>query len=227
MTKYQIVKSFFVFLVAACAVAALVVVDAGALSQNTNSSDTTTQEDANTNAEANTNTNTSARRGRGRRGRRAARRAARRARAMENANAEMTGNENTSDTMPATDTTGAQDTGASSAQSTGGGTNEDLSGTFTGRITMTGGHEMSGAATFTITGNTFTLESEGMTHSGRIFAVNTRRYIGAALFFTDLPDSATNTPLACSVRVRRRGNSISMTPVPGSRNRLTFTGRSS
>lgn len=116
---------------------------------------------------------------------------------------------------------------AAPQENTGGGVNEDLSGTYTGKITMTGGHEMSGDGTLTINGNTFTLEAGGMTHSGRIYAVNTRRYIGAALIFTDLTDPVTNTPLACSVRVRRMGNRISMTPVPGSRNRLTFNGRSS
>ncbi|HEX5706569.1 MAG TPA: hypothetical protein VFX96_04705 [Pyrinomonadaceae bacterium] len=113
-------------------------------------------------------------------------------------------------------------------QDTGGGVQEDLSGTFTGRLMMTGGHEMSSnEATLTITGNTFSLTAEGMTHSGRIYAVNTRRYIGAALIFDDMTDPATNTPLACSVRVRRAGNRLSMTPVPGARNRLTFNGRSS
>lgn len=113
-------------------------------------------------------------------------------------------------------------------QDTGGGTQEDLSGTYTGRLTMTGGHDMSSnEATLTITGNTFTLSADGMTHSGRVYAVNTRRYVGAAFIFTDLTDPATNTPLACSTRVIRRGNSIRITPVPGARNRMSFTGRSS
>jgi len=159
----------------------------------------------------------------GRRGRRRGRRG-RRMRAAANANADtsgaMTENTNTSDAMA------TPDAGAAPAQDTGGGMNEDLSGTYTGRVVMSGGHEMSGQGTLTITGNTFTLESEGMTHRGRIYAVNTRRYIGAALIFEDLTDPATNTPLAVSVRART-GNRFSLTPVPGSRNRLTFTGRSS
>lgn len=112
-------------------------------------------------------------------------------------------------------------------EDTSGGVNEDLSGAYTGRVMMTGGHEMSGDATLTITGNTFTLESGGMTHNGRVYAINTRKYIGAAFYFTDITDSATNTPLAASVRARRRGNMLMLTPVPGSRNRLTFNGRSS
>lgn len=207
------IKYIIVLLVAAFASVAVVFVDAGALAQNTNSS-TTMQED-------NANANSGTTRRRGRRGRRGTRRAM-----AENANTgDMTGNENTSD-MPSTpETTGMQDTGTSGSQNTGGGAQTDLSGTFTGRINMTGGHEMSGDATFTITGNSFTLESGGMTHSGRIYAVTTRGYTGAALIFTDIQDSATSTPLACSVRVRRGRGSISMTPAPGSRNRLTFTGR--
>lgn len=126
-------------------------------------------------------------------------------------------------------TTMQNDSGMSMPQeNTGGGVNEDLSGTYTGRAMMTGGHEMSSnEATLTITGNTFTLAAEGMSHAGRIYAVNTRRYIGAALIFDDLTDPVTKTPLACSVRVRRTARGITMTPVPGSRNRLTFMGRSS
>ncbi len=113
------------------------------------------------------------------------------------------------------------------SQDTSGGTQEDLSGAYTGRLTMTGGHEMSGEATLTITGNTFTLEAGGMTHSGRVYAINTRRYVGAAFIFSDIDDPATKTPLAISVRARRTGNRLSLTPVPGARNRMTFNGRSS
>ena len=50
----------------------------------------------------------------------------------------------------------------------------DLSGTYSGRVMTTGGHEMSGNAELTITGNTFTLTGEGMTHSGRVYTVLTR-----------------------------------------------------
>lgn len=103
----------------------------------------------------------------------------------------------------------------------------DLSGTYTGRVRMTGGHEMAGQGTLTISGNTFTLEAEGMTHTGKVIAITTRGYTGATLWFTDIPDPATNTPLAAGVRVRRGRNTMTMTPVPGSRNRLQFNGRSS
>lgn len=206
------VRFFLFLLVAACASAALVVIDVGALPQNTNSS-TTVQEE-----------NTNAHRGhRGRRGRRGRRGSTRRAAAAEaNANAntgDMTGTETVSDNA---------NTGMAAApQDTGGGTNEDLSGTYTGTVRMTGGHEMSGEGTLTITGNTFTLTVDTMNHSGRVYAINTRKYVGAAFYFTDITDPVSNTPLAASVRVRRRGNVFTLEPVPGARNRLSFRGRSS
>jgi hypothetical protein len=130
-------------------------------------------------------------------------------------------NTNSSTTMP-------QETGMAAAQeNTGGGVNEDLSGTYTGTVRMTGGHEMSGEGTLTITGNTFTLTVDTMNHSGRVYAINTRKYVGAAFYFTDVTDPISNTPLAASVRVRRRGNTFTLEPVPGARNRLSFRGRSS
>jgi hypothetical protein len=103
----------------------------------------------------------------------------------------------------------------------------DLSGTYTGRLTMTGGHEMSAnEATLTITGNTFTLTGEGMSHNGRVYAVTTRGYTGAAFYFADMTDSTSNTPVVAPVQVRRRGNSFRLSPVPGARTRMTFNGRS-
>ena len=118
--------------------------------------------------------------------------------------------------------------GDSEVQTISGGVQESLTGTYVGTVRMTGGHEMSGPARLTLSGNTFTLElTDGsMTHSGRLFAVTTRGYTGAALYFTDINDPQTNTPLAASVRIRQRGNSITATPVPGSHNRLSFRGRS-
>jgi hypothetical protein len=134
-------------------------------------------------------------------------------------------NTNSSTTEQNTNTNMAPpDTSMAAAQDTSGGTNEDLSGTYAGRVRMSGGHEMNADGTLTITGNTFSIAAEGMTHNGRIYAVNTRRYIGAALIFEDLTDPVTSTPLACSVRARK-GRTFSLTPVPGSRNRCWFTGR--
>ncbi len=98
----------------------------------------------------------------------------------------------------------------------------DLSGTYTGRVTTTGGHEMSGQATLTITGNTFTLESEGMTHSGRVYSVLTRGATSAAFYFSDVQDPSTNTPLVFNVRARKSGERLTLTPAPNTRNRMTF-----
>ncbi len=108
-------------------------------------------------------------------------------------------------------------------QETAGGEQTDLSGTYEGRLRMTGGHDMSGPATLTITGNQFTLTGEGMNHSGRVYAVTTRSYTGASFFFTDLPDSTTNTPVVVTVRARKHGDRLNLSPVPGTRTRLTFT----
>ncbi|HYN84986.1 MAG TPA: hypothetical protein VER32_07025 [Pyrinomonadaceae bacterium] len=219
MIEKSIVRYVAGLLAAACVALAFVLFDAGVRSQNTNTS-TTAEEDANANA----NTNAAPRR-RGRRGRRGSR--ATMPATQENTNTgEGTEGENTNQRPEVIINREAAP--EASTQDTGGGAQEDLSATCTGRLTMTGGHEMSSNdATITITGNTFTLTADGMTHSGRIYAVNTRRYIGAALIFTDLTDPVTNTPLACSVRVRRTGTRLSATPVPGARNRLTFNGRCS
>lgn len=101
----------------------------------------------------------------------------------------------------------------------------DLSGTYNGRVTMTGGHDMSGDGTLTITGTTFTLTVDAMTHNGRVYAVVTRGYIGAAFYFPDIADSATSTPVVANVRARKSGERLTLTPVPGSKTRLTFTPR--
>ena len=98
----------------------------------------------------------------------------------------------------------------------------DLSGTYTGRVMTTGGHEMSGEGTLTITGNTFTLAVDTMTHSGRVYAVLTRGATSAAFYFADIQDSATSTPLVFNVRARKSGERLTLTPAPGTRNRMTF-----
>jgi hypothetical protein len=183
-----------VLLFAAFSSAALVLAEAGTLVQNANSS--TTEESA---QDANMNANMSAPR-RGRRGRR-------RPATAPNPNGVLVG-----------DAPAAQDDSRGDLS----GEMVDLSGTYTGHVTMTGGHEMSGDATLTITGNTFTLAGEGMTHNGRVYAVVTRGYIGAAFYFSDITDPASNTALAANVRARKSGDRLTLSPVPGSRNRLTF-----
>lgn len=117
-----------------------------------------------------------------------------------------------------------EDTAAAAPQSTEdlSGERVDLSGTYTGRITTTGGHEMSGEGTLTITGNTFTLTGEGMTHNGRVYAVLTRGATSAAFYFADIQDPATSTPVVFNVRARKSGERLTLTPAPGSRNRMTF-----
>jgi hypothetical protein len=113
------------------------------------------------------------------------------------------------------------------AQDASGGQPADLSGTYAGRLMMTGGHDMAGQATLTITGNQFTVEGEGMNHTGRVYGVTTRGYTSAAFYFSELPDSTTNTPVVATVRARKSGTRLTLTPVPGARTRMTFTGRRS
>lgn len=105
------------------------------------------------------------------------------------------------------------------------GTQEDLAGTYTGNVRTTGGHEMSAASTLTITGNQFTLAATdgSMTHSGTITAINSRGYVGASLRFSDVTDPASNTPLTFSVRARRSGDRLTLSPALGARNKMWFT----
>ena len=84
---------------------------------------------------------------------------------------------------------------------------------------------MSGDAELTISGNTFTLTGEGMTHNGRFYAVLTRGATSAALYFNDIQDPTTSTPLVYNVRARKSGDRLTLTPAPNTRNRLTFTPR--
>lgn len=130
------------------------------------------------------------------------------------------------DTLATAQNANSSTTDAGERQETSGGEQADLSGTYKGRITMTGAHELAGEATLSITGGTFTLESGGTTHKGRVSAVTTRGYTGASFFFTDIQDSSTSTPLAVSVRARKAGTRLTLTPVPGSKNRMSFNGRS-
>jgi hypothetical protein len=111
---------------------------------------------------------------------------------------------------------------ADDTSSTAGDTQTDLSGTYTGKLKMTGSHEMEGDGTITISGNNVTIESGGMTHTGRIFAVTTRGYTGVTMAFADIQDTATNTNLVVMARARKRGDRLQLTPVPGARNVIAF-----
>lgn len=118
--------------------------------------------------------------------------------------------------MPA-DTGMAADTGTQSP-----GEQTDLSGTYTGHVTLTGGHEMDGQGTLTINGNQFTLESEGMSHSGRVYAVTTRGYTGLSMYFSDLTDSTSNTPVVAMGRAKKSGDRLTIMRVPGARTGISF-----
>ncbi len=201
------------FIFAAFVAAALAFADVGARTQNASNSNT--GEDSAQNSNANT-----PRRGRGRRGRRGTN-----ANANANANSNAgDANANTGDEMrPVADnanTGGAQDDDDMPRDLSG--ERADLSGNYSGHVVMSGGHDMEGEATLTITGNTFQLSGEGMNHGGRVYAVVTRGYIGAAFYFTDLPDATTNTPVVANVRARKSGERLTLTPVPSTRTRLTF-----
>ena len=197
MSNKQSLRFLAVLLFAAFSSAALVLADAGALGQNSNSS--TTEEPA---ADANMNANMSApRRGRGRRGRR---------------NPPEVVNEIAviAPVMQDDDSRGDLS-----------GERVDLSGTYTGRVKTTGGHEMAGDAELTINGNSFTLTGEGMSHTGRFYAVLTQGATSAALYFSDIQDPATSTPVVFNVRARKRGDSLTLTPAPFTKSKLTFTPR--
>jgi hypothetical protein len=197
------------FIFAATAFAVLALADFGALAQNSNTS--TTGEDSTQNANANT---APTRRGRGRRGRRSA---------AANANAAADANANTGDatTMPdnRNPTAAAQDEDMMGDLS---GERADLSGTYTGHVMMSGGHDMDGEATLTITGNTFQMSGEGMNHGGRVYAVLTRGETSAAFYFSDMTDPTTRTPVVYNVRARKRGDRLTLTPAPNTRARMTF-----
>ena len=98
----------------------------------------------------------------------------------------------------------------------------DLSGTYTGNIKITGSHEMSGDGTITINGNQVTVEAAGMTHNGRIFPVTTRGYTGVTMYFPDVEDSASKTGLVVMARAKKKGDKLTLTPVPNARNTISF-----
>jgi hypothetical protein len=189
-----------VLLFAAFATATLVSADIGALAQNANSS---TTGDA---SMQNSNDNMTASPHRGRRGRRRGRR--RGTAATPATDAAATEAAATVTDMKSEDVSGAQ---------------TDLSGTYTGHVMMSGGHDMDGDGTLTITGNTFQLESGGMTHAGRVYAVTTRGYTGASFYFPDIPNSATSTPVVANVRARKSGDRLWLMPVPGTQTKLMFS----
>ena len=98
----------------------------------------------------------------------------------------------------------------------------DLSGTYTGKLKLTGSHEMEGDGTITISGNDVTIEASGMTHKGRVSAVTTRGYTGVTMYFPDVPDEATKAGLVVMARAKKKGDRLTLTSVPNARNIITF-----
>jgi hypothetical protein len=114
-------------------------------------------------------------------------------------------------TAAAASATTGTTTGATAA-----GEQTDLSGTYTGTINCMGS---TGDGTLTVNGNQFTL-SGASSASGRITAVTTRGYTGATLRF----DAAGGgTPTSVSVRAKKSGDRLWLTPVPGEPNKCSFT----
>jgi hypothetical protein len=113
-------------------------------------------------------------------------------------------------------TTAAASAGMGANANVSGGEQTDLSGTYTGTINCLGN---TGDATLTVNGQQFTL-SGASTASGRIVAETTRGYTGATLRF----DAAGGgTPQTVSVRARKMGDRLSLSPVPGETNQCSFT----
>ena len=203
MSNHSKLRFFVVLLFAAFATAALVSADFGALAQNANSSNANTGDESMQNSNA--NMTASPRRGGRRRGRRRARRAS-----------------NAAAVAAAEAGAAAESTGDASQSGDVSGDQTDLSGTYTGHVTMSGGHDMDGEGTLTITGNQFSLESGGMTHNGRVYAVTTRGYTGASFYFSDMTNPATSTPVVATVRARKSGDRLWLSPVPGTQTKMTF-----
>lgn len=116
------------------------------------------------------------------------------------------------------------------ANANSGGEQTDLSGTYTGTVNYPEGG-LNGAATLTITGNSFTIAPEGGGSSvtGRVTAVTTRGYTGVTMMFGDAtaPPPTQNPPPpplpAVSLQARRSGDRVTLTSVPGERRQFSFS----
>ncbi|HEX8458606.1 MAG TPA: hypothetical protein VF656_15005 [Pyrinomonadaceae bacterium] len=183
---------------------------------NANTAGDTSMQDANANTggEAQANTGGGGRR-RGRRGRRGRRPAA-------------------TDASTAGDTTGA--TTPTTGDTTGGGTQTggggslpgmgtfgdvaDLSGTYTGTINYAEGG-MTGEATLTLTGNTFTITAGSATQNGTYSARSWPGYTALSMRFGDtLPATIVST------RAWHRGRTLRIQSVRGESRAFSFNGRS-
>jgi hypothetical protein len=102
----------------------------------------------------------------------------------------------------------------------------DLSGTYTGKVNYPDGG-LTGDATLTITGNTFTLTSGSSNLSGKISAQKTCGYIGATMMFGEMNmpkpgDAAPALVPVVSVRAKKMGNKLMLTSVPGEKRTFSF-----
>ncbi len=124
-------------------------------------------------------------------------------------------------TTDATMTTATQNTTVVSEQT-------DLSGTYTGSFDCVPSGS-SGAGSLSITGNQFTWTPEGggSPSSGRVTAVTTRGYTGVAMQWGESvappPGQPATTPTIVSLRARRAGDRLTLTPVPNDKKDCSFT----
>lgn len=96
-------------------------------------------------------------------------------------------------------------------------TQVDLSGTYAGTFNCEAAG-LTGDTTFTINGNEFTT-ADGKT--GRITASKTGGYTAVALSVNGT--GATATPTVVSMRARKSGNKLTLSPVAGTNQRCSFT----
>jgi hypothetical protein len=132
--------------------------------------------------------------------------------------------------MSGGDTTGTMTGGAGMTTTSQGGEQTDLSGTYTGTVNYPEGG-LNGAATLTITGNSFTITPEGggSAVNGRVTAVTTRGYTGVTMMFGDptAPPPTQNPPPpplpTVSLQARRSGDRVTLTSVPGEKRQFSFS----
>lgn len=103
----------------------------------------------------------------------------------------------------------------------------DLSGTYTGTANYAEGG-LSGEATLTISGNSFTMTSGSATQEGRIVAVTTCNYTAVTMMFGKEQVSAARgtqpPPLpAVSLRARKVGSGLALESVSGETRQFSFS----
>ena len=99
----------------------------------------------------------------------------------------------------------------------------DLSGTYTGKATHADG-SVSNDVTLTVTGNNFTMTGGPEAMSGRITAVTTCGYTAVTMMSGDVGPGANPaaTHTAVSLRLKKMGDRMSLTSVPGEPHKVSF-----